>query len=213
MMTRRSLLGLSCAAVVGPLFGSSRVWAGQTVPLPIPIPIPTLPLVISLAEEDETPVVNEVWIAEQLAEVSRLYTPIGLSFQKEPGAKLPASMARLETRDDRDALASHLFAKKINVMIVSSLRDVDDPKLLRMGVHWRHRKKPAKHWVIVAASARPSTLAHELGHFFGLDHSSVTDNVMSYSRTGAPPFLDNKQIERVKSMARMYVSSKLITQV
>ncbi len=157
---------------------------------------------------------GDAWIAEQFTEAERLFMPIGISLRKVNARLLPTSLARLETRADRDALGAFLEAKRINVMIVASLRDVDDPKLFRMGVHWRHRKTPAKHWVIVAASARPSTLAHELGHFFGLGHSDVTDNVMSYSRTGViPPFLDAGQAQRVQGMARMYVGSKLLDPV
>lgn len=126
---------------------------------------------------------------------------------------LAASFARLESRDDRDALASQMVAKQINVMVVASLRDVDDPALYRMGVHWRNRKALAKQYIIVAESALPSTLAHELGHFFGLAHTGVKDNLMSYDRTGAPPFLDAIQKKRILSMAHMYIATKSILPV
>lgn len=205
MITRREMIrsGLCalCSAAI-PLRAFARSAA--------PAPIPTLPLVFSVAERDGAAVRDDAWIGEQLAEVSRLYTPIGVTFRKTQSLKLPPALSQLETRDDRDSLAAHLVPKTIHVMIVASLRDVDDPRLYRMGVHWRHRKQPAKHYIIVAESARPSTLAHELGHFFGLDHSTVTDNLMSYSRTGAPPFLENKQEERIEAMARMYLSAKLL---
>ncbi|MDI1484281.1 hypothetical protein [Polyangium sp. y55x31] len=206
MLSRRALLG-SGLGFAGSLLLSRPALAKKTEKEPIP----ALPLSFAVAEEDGVPVQNETWIAEQITEATRLFTPIGVTLRKTNARALPPALARLETRADRDALAAHLEAKRINVMIVASLRDVDDPKLFRMGVHWRHRKMAAKHWVIVAASARPSTLAHELGHFFGLGHSDVTDNVMSYSRTGAvPPFFDAKQAERIESMARMYVGSKLL---
>jgi len=206
MISRRIILS-SGLAVAGSLLIPGRASAKKAEKEPIP----ALPLSFAVAEEDAVAVQNEAWVNEQIAEATRLFTPIGVTLKKASARALPASLARLESRADRDALAAHLEAKRINVMIVASLRDVDDPKLLRMGVHWRHRKTPAKHWVIVAASARPSTLAHELGHFFGLGHTDVTDNVMSYSRTGAvPPFLDAGQSERIQNMARMYVGSKLL---
>jgi hypothetical protein len=205
MFSRRAILS-SGLGFAGSLLLSRRVFAKKGEKEPIP----ALPLSFAVAEEDAVAVQNEAWITEQIAEATRLFTPIGVTLRKASARVLPAPLARLETRADRDALAAHLEAKRINVMIVASLRDVDDPKLFRMGVHWRHRKTPAKHWVIVSASARPSTLAHELGHFFGLGHTDVTDNVMSYSRTGVPPFLDAGQAERIQSMARMYVGSKLL---
>jgi len=217
---RSSILGIDCM-ISRRGFLSAGLWVEATVAITrragaggkTEAVIPPLPLSIAVAEKGGAAVRGEAWIAEQLAEVDRLFLPLGLSIRKASSRVLPEGLAALETRGDRDELAKQLEAKRINVMIVESLRDVDDPKLFRMGVHWRHRKTPAKHYVIVAASARPSTLAHELGHFFGLSHSDVTDNLMSYSRTGAPPFLDAKQSERVLSMARMYVGSKLIEPV
>ncbi|CAN98551.1 hypothetical protein predicted by Glimmer/Critica [Sorangium cellulosum So ce56] len=93
-------------------------------------------------------------------------------------------------------------------MVVASLRDVDDPRRFRMGVHWRRRATPERRFVILAANARPTVLAHELGHFFGLGHSGVDDNVMSYARTGAPVSFDAAQIAKIRSAARGYASSK-----
>jgi hypothetical protein len=52
--------------------------------------------------------------------------------------------------------------------------------------------------VILSATARPTVLAHELGHFFGNGHSTVPNNVMSYIRTDAEVFFDNKQIGVIK---------------
>ena len=64
--------------------------------------------------------------------------------------------------------------------------------------------------MIVAASALPSTLAHELGHFFGNGHSKVRDNVMSYDRSGATVFFDAAQKRKIKTFARIFLRSKEI---
>ena len=173
-------------------------------------PIPALPLSIAVAEVDGQPVRDEAWIDAQVAEAARLFGGLGVPLRKDGARALDARYARLETREDRDALAAELQAKKINVLIVESLRDVDDPSLYRMGVHWRNRNAPGKHYVIVAASARPTMLAHEIGHYFGLGHSPVADNVMSYTRTGAEVFLDGAQATRIRSFARMYLGAKLL---
>jgi hypothetical protein len=175
--------------------------------------IPTLPVVISIATEEgpsgPRPVQQGAWIDDQLGRAERLFGTHGVHFVEKPRRALAARHAQLETRADRDALAAELVPGVINVFVVGSLRDVDDPSRMRMGVHWRFRKQLAKHYVIVAASAMPTTLAHELGHFFGNGHSKVVNNVMSYERTDdAEVFFDAGQVRKIKALARTYVRTR-----
>ena len=102
-----------------------------------PEPVPPLSMSIAVAEENGQPVRDDAWIDAQVAESERLFRTCGVGFATPTRKKLDARFARLETRKDRDALAEQLEKGTINVMIVSSLRDVDDPSLHRMGVHWR----------------------------------------------------------------------------
>ncbi|WP_437571274.1 hypothetical protein [Sorangium sp. So ce542] len=204
MISRRVALaaaGLSFAGALAP--GLARA-AGRA-----PAPLPAFPLSIAVAEEAAgTPVRDDAWIDAQIAEAVRLFEPAGVGLRKVGSRALAPRFSRLETRADRDALAAAIEARRINVMVVASLRDVDDPRRFRMGVHWRHWATPERRCVIVAANARPTVLAHELGHFFGLGHSGVDDNVMSYTRTGAPVSFDPAQIEKIRSTARGYAASK-----
>lgn len=174
-------------------------------------PIPTLRVAIAVtpdADKPDKPAQDGAWIDAQLAEAERLLGKAGVHFDKAPVRALPLKHARLETRRDRDALRAEVKPGVINVFVVTSLRDVDDPSLLRMGVHWQPAEKPRRHYVIVAASARPTTLAHELGHFFGNAHSPVMNNLMSYDRDGGEVFLDAQQHKRIQQFARIYVRSK-----
>ncbi|KYF86077.1 hypothetical protein BE20_30150 [Sorangium cellulosum] len=204
MFSRRVALaaaGLSFAGALAP--GLARA-AGRA-----PAPLPAFPLSIAVAEEAAgQPVRDDAWIDAQIAEAVRLFEPAGVALRKVGSRALAPRFSRLETRADRDALAAAIEARRINVMVVASLRDVDDPRRFRMGVHWRNRATPERRCVIVAANARPTVLAHELGHFFGLGHSGVDDNVMSYTRTGAPVSFDPAQIEKIRSAARGYAASK-----
>jgi hypothetical protein len=194
------------------LAAAGLLYAGALAPsrarAAAPPPIPALPLSVAVVEDEGTPVCDVAWVDEQLAEATTLFAPLGMTLRKVGSRALPARFARLETRADRDALAEALEARRINVMVVASLRDVDDAERLRMGVHWRHRKTPARHWIIVAATARRTVLAHELGHYFGLGHTAAPDNVMSYERTGGPVFFTAAQAERMRSFARSYVAMK-----
>lgn len=203
MLTRRALL----AAV-----------AALSLPLPLPRlahakplappPIPPLPVAFHVAAVEGAPVREAAWVEAQLAVARALYEPLGIPLRQASARPLVASLARLESRADRDALAAHLVPKQINVFVVAALRDVDDPRLYRMGVCWRNRKQPGKQYLVVAESAREATLAHEIGHLMGLDHSSVPDNVMSYERSGAPVFFDEAQAERMRRAARAHLAGK-----
>jgi hypothetical protein len=173
-------------------------------------PIPPLPISLAVAEVDGAPVRDAAWVDAELAQAHALYAPVGITLRRVASRALPAARARIETRDDRDALASSVEPHRVNVFVVASLRDVDDPSLYRMGVHWRSRVRPARHYAIVASDARAITLAHELGHFFGLDHTKVVNNVMSYASDGGPPFFDERQAARVRAMARMYIEARLL---
>ena len=198
MITRRAFaLGLGAGLVSRALPAA----AGD----PAAAPIPTLQLAFAVASEAGTPVRDDAWIDAQVAEAERLFGGLGVHLRKTAPRPLAERFAHLETRADRDALAAEMSRGVINVMLVGSLRDVDDTSLHRMGVHWRPAAAPAKHYVIVSASALPSTLAHEIGHYFGNPHSAVRDNLMSYDRSGDQVFLDEAQGRIIRRFARLYV--------
>ena len=161
---------------------------------------------VSIAVDDAgKPLADAGWLAAEIDTAEGLFEPFAVHFAKVDGAPLDARLAHMETRDDRNALASHVTARDIDVFVVASLRDVDDPANMRRGVHW-HAPSGA-HYLILVASASPSVLAHELGHYFGNSHSHVLDNVMSYERSGAPVFFDAEQGKRIAARARAYVKS------
>jgi hypothetical protein len=178
-----------------------------TDPPAAPVVAP-MPLSIAVAEQDGAPVQTPEWLAEQLVEARRIYNHFGIYFRKTRTRKLDGRFAQLETRADRDALAGELEKGVLNVFVVASLRDVDDDKLHRMGVHWAPNGDLKRQYVIVAASARKTTMAHEIGHYFKLQHTSTPDNLMSYARTGAEVFLTASQKATVIASAKAYVQRK-----
>jgi hypothetical protein len=173
-------------------------------------PIPVLPLAVAVADDGGRPAQDDAWIDAQIARAERLLGDAGVHLRKASQRALDARFARLETRKDRDALSAEAARGVINVMIVASLRDVDDPRLYRMGVHWRPVARPLQHYVIVAADAQPTTLAHELGHYFGLGHTTLVDNLMSYARSGDAIFVTDKQASSMRAFARLYLRAKEI---
>lgn len=163
-----------------------------------------LPLTFGVAVDEEgVPVVSDGWLQRQVQRMQQLMQPHRMQVALIARRPLPPKFAKLETANDRDALASQLLPKVINAFIVHSLRDVDDPEIMRMGVRWRLRRDVRKDYVIVAASALDTTLCHELGHYFGNGHSQVVNNVMSYRRDGpAAVHFNDKQGARMRQVAR-----------
>ena len=159
----------------------------------------TLSVAVSAVDIDGTRVVDDAWVDAQWAAVDRLYSGIGIRFERHWADPLPATSARLETKEDRDQLGDHFVDGVINVFFVKALLDIDEIGRIRMGVCWRTPSR--KRFVAVASNAKPTVLAHELGHFLGNGHSKVVDNVMSYDRTGGPVFFDATQRKTMRATA------------
>jgi hypothetical protein len=144
-------------------------------------------LQLHVAADDKGDVVSADWIAEQVANANRHFERLDVGFQIAGVDALPASAVHIETRADRDALATdRLGGKLIHVFLVGQLDDVDEAGRIAYGVTW-HTRHDDRKYVIVSAQALPRTLAHELGHFFGLPHSSYAVSIMNKSERKEPP--------------------------
>jgi hypothetical protein len=144
-------------------------------------------LQLHIAADDKGDVVSPDWIAEQVASANRHFAPLDVGFEIAGVDALPASEVHVETRADRDGLATdRLGSKLIHVFLVGQLDDVDEDGRIAYGVTW-HMRHDDRKYVIVSAQALPRTLAHELGHFFGLPHSSYAVSIMNKSERKEPP--------------------------
>lgn len=202
---------VSAAVVLGAVLGAG---AGSPAGAQRPDAVPTLPLALTVARQREDrrlrPVVERAWLAEQVRWANALFRPQGVTFQVAERHAMGPAHARMETRRDRHALGHLLHDHVIDVFVVASLRDVDEPDRMRQGVHWRPRGEGIQegaHLVILSAIAGPTVLAHELGHFFGNRHSDVPGNLMSYERGEGPPFFDRDQGRRIRHRARRFLAS------
>ena len=136
---------------------------------------------------DSGPIVAPDWLASQLAVANRHFASLDVGFQVVEIDALPASTAHIGTPGDRDSLAAdRLGSGAIHVFIVGRLDDVDREGQIIRGVTWRTRKDERK-FVIVSVAAPDRVLAHELGHFFGLPHSTAAMSIMNKRERKQPP--------------------------
>jgi hypothetical protein len=199
---RAALLGLAVAALGGslpPAKASERVRLG---------------LAVHMAREEGAPVAEEAFVDRQVATANRIFAPYGVQFERRELHEHDACAARMETRADRDALGAFVRPQCINVFVVASLRDVDEPPRIRRGVHWHSASHAPAHYLILSRISFDAVLAHELGHFLGNPrHSRTPGNLMSYQHTEVLPFLDEPQQRRLQQSLADYLRRRELQQV
>lgn len=128
------------------------------------------------------------WLAHQLAVANQHFAALDVAFELDRVERLEPHEASIADRDARDALGRERFSRGVvHVFIVARLDNVDDEGEI-YGVHWRDREQRSRRWIIVSAIAWEMTLAHELGHFFGLKHSSYAVSIMNKTPREEPPY-------------------------
>jgi hypothetical protein len=130
---------------------------------------------------------TSAWLAEQVREANRHFAPAGLAFSVSTVQALAPGHAHVRDADARDAIGAKRTAKgRVDVFVVSSLSDIDEPGEIR-GVHWRRRNATEQRFIILSAIAGPFVLAHELGHWFSLPHSTSPASIMNKARDPQRP--------------------------
>ncbi|MEM6962781.1 MAG: hypothetical protein AAF355_12085 [Myxococcota bacterium] len=152
--------------------------------------------------------VDRSWLDEQLDWANRLFKPAQTVFTIGEVRTGDQGYADVRTRNDRHRFGSLVHAGSIHCFLVRALEDVDVPGRFIQGVHWRRRRPPQSHYILLSEIAAPTVLAHELGHFFGNHrHSEVPGNIMSYRSADGDPFFDRAQI----GVIQRHVSRFLLT--
>ena len=138
-------------------------------------------------DADGKAIAQPAWLAVELAAANRRFAPLDVGFEVVGVDALPASAARIATRAERDAVSDgRLVGKVIHVFITGRLDDVDVPDGVIRGVAWHVRGSERK-YVILSTVAPERVLAHELGHVFGLPHSTYAISIMNKTVRSEPP--------------------------
>ncbi len=150
------------------------------------------------------------WLATQAAIANKHFAATEVAFEVTSQDELAATAAHLVTRADRDALAKLVTDNKIHVFVIGKLENVDDAKLPVHGVTWRGG---GKKYIIIAADSPDRVLAHELGHVFGLPHSTYAISIMNKTKRARPPIEDRRfadeELAAIKAVAKRLARSRL----
>ena len=166
---------------------------------------------VHIAVGDDGPIATAAWITAQLAGANQHFAPLDTGFEITSVDALPASATRVEDRRERNQLGKKIPGTAIHVFVTGHLDDVDVAGEMAYGVTWR---SGGKKFIIISTQAWERTLAHELGHVFGLPHSTYPISIMNKtSRTEPPPdqrtFAD-EEIAKMKPRLQTLLRSRVL---
>jgi hypothetical protein len=135
------------------------------------------------------PVQTPGWLNDAIVHADWLFEPADVEFELVAVDAVGPEFLHIATREQRDAIGKPRFDRGVvHVFLVGQLDDVDIPGEVIRGVHWRQRSNTAKRWIILSKIGSNVVLGHELGHFFGLPHSSYAASVMNKAPREDPPW-------------------------
>jgi hypothetical protein len=131
------------------------------------------------------------WVAAAMEHAFIVFAPADVGFRVVAVDRIGPEFAVIQTREQRDDIGRKQFTRGVvHMYLVAQLDDVDVPGTQIRGVHWRQRSNTAKRWIILSQLGEKVVMAHELGHFFGLPHSSYRASIMNKKPREHPPWED-----------------------
>jgi hypothetical protein len=172
-----------------------------------------LPLTVHIATDEGDPVASRTRIARWVRRANRALRPAGLEVDVRSVRHLPAGWTSVTRWRQRRKLANYApHDGTIHVFVIEEL----DTKRRRMfrrrirGLHWRYRglnrDLRSREYVVVTEGAPTTTFVHELGHLFGLRHSTAINNIMCSCRRGMKVQFTDTQMRSIQTGVERYAA-------
>lgn len=170
---------------------------------------------VHIGTQDGKPVIDTDWIDTRLVRADKHFARANIRFVRAKTVQQPVAAANADimTVGQRHALAKHAPTNgRIHIFVVDRLADKDRKGEFISGVHWRYaggkRKWRGRRYILVSRHSHPDTLAHELGHFFGLAHTYRKQTLMTSPRFGAAAAFAAWQIRIIARNYKRYLRYK-----
>ena len=140
---------------------------------------------------------REAWLDEEIRTANSLWEPHGLSFVIGERVTLDTTLAVFENGPGPDPLVSLRAPSFIDVFVVLEIIDPDATERHVAGACRSHDER----YVVVSVGQDDYVLAHELGHYFGLHHTSDPANLMWPHVADRAPAIDATQVSSARATA------------
>lgn len=150
-----------------------------------------VPLTLHVATVGDRPAFDPRRLERSLRRANASLRGLGIEVYVARVVLMPEGNAAVRHRRDRRRLAA--FAPNDGTIHVFLVETVELGSVLRAdrgvrGLHWRYRgllrKLRNREYLVVGSDAPSTTLVHELGHLFGLEHDAGRQNLMCSCREG-----------------------------
>ncbi len=201
-MAGAALLGLG-------LMGNAACGPQPSPPAPAdPDAFIEVPLTVHIATERGQPVATDAEIVASVRRTNRALAAFRMRVHVARIRTMGPGHERIQTETERLELARRAHHDgTLHVFFVDSvsMRDEDDADARLSGLHWRYAGMRAqmheRQYLVISNDAPNTTLAHEVGHAFGLDHHKSYENIMCSCRRGPDTFFTPRQGEQMRAGA------------